>query len=241
MNEDEERAQEFLKRLGFAELRYEPDGNVPPDFLCNKSIAVEVRRLDQHYSPRVRGAKRKRGLDQDAFPLRHWLRRTLADFGAPIDGKSWWFFYVFRRPLPPKPIMQAEIERAIIATTLSPSPDRVESSELQNFRFELIAAAGAHPDRLVLGGNVDRDSGGWLLSEMLANIERCIREKEIKVANLRRIYPTWWLILVNHVGPDLSQHDEAEFMRHWNYQHSFDRVSVISRAGPLVHFDVEAD
>ena len=42
-------ALDYLKSLGFSELVYEPKGNVTPDFLLNGKIAIEVRRLNQHY------------------------------------------------------------------------------------------------------------------------------------------------------------------------------------------------
>ena len=49
MDESERIASEYLATLGFNDIQYEPDGNVPPDFVLNKTIAVEVRRLNQNF------------------------------------------------------------------------------------------------------------------------------------------------------------------------------------------------
>jgi hypothetical protein len=49
MNREEKVAKTYLEKLGLGEVLFEPNGNVPPDFLINGRIAVEVRRLNQHY------------------------------------------------------------------------------------------------------------------------------------------------------------------------------------------------
>jgi hypothetical protein len=48
MKRDEKKAREYLESLGFKQIIYEPDGNIPPDFLVESSIAIEVRCLNQH-------------------------------------------------------------------------------------------------------------------------------------------------------------------------------------------------
>lgn len=49
LNREEKIVLEHLKHLGFQDIVYEPDGNIPPDFLADGEIAIEVRRLNQHY------------------------------------------------------------------------------------------------------------------------------------------------------------------------------------------------
>ena len=44
MDRSEQVAMKHLLFCGFSTVVYEPDGNVPPDFLVDGSIAVEVRR-----------------------------------------------------------------------------------------------------------------------------------------------------------------------------------------------------
>lgn len=50
MKKDEIKAKIFLESIGFPvdDIIYEPDGNIPPDFLVKPSLAIEVRRLNKH-------------------------------------------------------------------------------------------------------------------------------------------------------------------------------------------------
>lgn len=47
MNGDEKIAENYLISEGYINIIYEPNGNCPPDFVVNKEIAIEVRRLNQ--------------------------------------------------------------------------------------------------------------------------------------------------------------------------------------------------
>ena len=49
MKSEEKLAKLHLEHIGCMSILYEPDGNIPPDFLVNGEIAVEVRRLNQHF------------------------------------------------------------------------------------------------------------------------------------------------------------------------------------------------
>ena len=77
MDSSERIVLEYLFYRGFKSVVYEPDGNVPPDFLVNGRIAVEVRRLNQHKET----AAGPRGLEQVAYPLDAKFRRLLATLG----------------------------------------------------------------------------------------------------------------------------------------------------------------
>ena len=46
MNAAELIAEKYLQHIGHELVEFEPDGNVTPDFLVNKRVAVEVRRLN---------------------------------------------------------------------------------------------------------------------------------------------------------------------------------------------------
>ena len=48
MRRSEEAVDRFLRGLEVGDVRFEPDGNVPPDFLVDERIAVEARRLNQN-------------------------------------------------------------------------------------------------------------------------------------------------------------------------------------------------
>ena len=50
MDHTEEIANKHLlaRFPGENRINYEPDGNIPPDFLIDNNIAIEVRRLNEH-------------------------------------------------------------------------------------------------------------------------------------------------------------------------------------------------
>jgi hypothetical protein len=62
------------------ESAFEPDGSVPPDFLVQKTIAIEVRRLNQHWtSP----GGDEIPLEAVEVPVAKKLTELLDSFGAP--------------------------------------------------------------------------------------------------------------------------------------------------------------
>lgn len=69
MDASEKLVESYLKGI-FTDVRYEPDGNVPPDFLADSRVAVEVRRLNQNHDDG--SGKGPRGLEETAIPI--WRR-----------------------------------------------------------------------------------------------------------------------------------------------------------------------
>ena len=65
MDATEKLVAKHLKHRGYANVVYEPDGNIPPDFLVDGTIAIEVRRLNQNHFD---GPDAK-GLEEVAIPL----------------------------------------------------------------------------------------------------------------------------------------------------------------------------
>jgi hypothetical protein len=96
VNSAERIAQEYLLRLGYERIEYEPDGNVPPDFLVDGSIAVEVRKLNQNHVT----ADGVRGLEHLAVPLERKMDSLLKSFHGPTHEASWFVLFTFRRPVP---------------------------------------------------------------------------------------------------------------------------------------------
>jgi hypothetical protein len=89
-------AYEYLVDRGFANIVYEPNGNVSPDFVVEGLIAVEARRLNQNKE----SANRLHGLEELWKPLQTTVTTVIESMGAPIAGSSWFVQYSFKRPLP---------------------------------------------------------------------------------------------------------------------------------------------
>jgi hypothetical protein len=82
MDASESLVRDFLLQRGYADIVYEPDGKVPPDFLIDGRIAVEVRRLNQSYET----GSRMRGLEEDSIPPVAKNRETGAIFWCADAG-----------------------------------------------------------------------------------------------------------------------------------------------------------
>lgn len=216
--------ERYLKER-FSSVIHEPDGNIPPDFLVDDAIAVEVRRLNQNET----STGRPRGLEESSIPLFMKVRALLANLPA-WEGPGLWVSFSYRRPLPPWTELQPWIHRLL---SQLPHEAFLEPAEFQfdTFRLKVPAVAERYPGRFVLTGYIDRDAGGWLLAEMKKNIELCIAEKTRKVEGVRKKYPTWWLILVEHIGAGLNEFDRQLFRDNIRIDHSWDKVLVVDSNG----------
>ena len=169
MKPEESWAQEYLEHRGFKDIVLEPDRNVPPDFLVNGNIAIEVRRLNQHHE--AESGKRE-GLEQLAEPLDKKLKTLLESLGPPSNGVSWWVTYTFKRP------QLTKKWPAVVRQKLQPfqsvavkAEDRVIKID-RNFRLRLTRKS--EPGRLafIMGGHVDSNAGGWVISEFTDSFAR---------------------------------------------------------------------
>jgi hypothetical protein len=66
---------------------------------------------------------------------------------------------------------------------------------------------------LVLGGSSDHDSGGFVIAELLENLEICIAEKTRKIAAFREKYDEWWLALEDRIAYGALDSDDLRQLR----------------------------
>jgi hypothetical protein len=85
MNREEKITETYLKSLGFKNVVFEPDGNIPPDFSIDGGIAVEARRLNQHFFAKDEA----QGLEESRIPLFKLLESTLSEFDSGYEGFSY--------------------------------------------------------------------------------------------------------------------------------------------------------
>lgn len=234
MNESEEAVAVFLSHSGYGDLVFEPDGNVPPDFLVGGRIAVEVRRLNQNEETE----NGYRGLEEVRIPLREAVARLLPTLGPSIAGESWYVVYRFWRPLPSPGELKKGLQAKLATFLADPANGEKEFTVGQRFRVELLEAGRPYSDFFVLGGFTDRDSGGFVLSEMSRNIRICVQEKTGKVAAVRSRYPEWWLCLDDHIGYGLGEEDRAQLRTLLRLEHNWDKIIVVNPEDPRQGYEV---
>jgi hypothetical protein len=213
-------AREHLLGRGYQDVAYEPDGKVPPDFVVDGRIAVEVRRLNEN----ERDATHPRGLNLVATPLVARVQSLCRAHGA-ADTAAWWVNVRFRRPVPPRERLLVEtrtfLDRVRQGTALS-------HVAIDNVALEAIPRPDRRGKTFELGVTVDEDSDGGVLDELERNLRLIIRHKSVKVARVRSKYPVWWLLLVDHVGNGLGAADQAEFKRRAQIAHDWDKIILIN-------------
>jgi hypothetical protein len=219
----EKLAREHLLHRGFRDIIYEPNGNAPPDFLCDGRVAVEVRRLNQHEET----DEGHRGLEEIDIPLTKNVRKLLQSLGPPTTSGSWFIFFSFQRPLEKWRTLAPKVKRALECFRDSPQHEAIKIQVCENFELDVFKSSKIFDTFFVLGGNSDHDAGGWLLSEMERNIKICIREKTDKISKSRHKYPEWWLVLVDHIGYGLDTFDREMFREEVKIKHNWNKVILV--------------
>jgi len=195
MNREEQIVFEHLKKLHGENVVFEPERNSTPDFAVNSSVAVEVRRLNQHFFE----SKKPEGLENLSFPLLDAFTEVLESLNYLYEGKSYFVFIDYKRPLSSN-IRQAKKEmelalRNFLTYKVSSSPCEISvNSEITFLFYESNHGNGK---LFLVGGSGDSDAGGWIIPVFVENIRHCIDEKSSKVSKRLPKYSEWWLYLVD--------------------------------------------
>jgi hypothetical protein len=202
MKVDESIVEGYLNSLQIGAVVYEPDGKVPPDFLVAGRIAVEARRLNQHYE--VEGSLR--GLEQDTIPLRQRVENLLAEI-SHVNPGTWYVTFRFRRPLADWSSIRHKLKDALCAFLDQP-PHQTWSIEItRGFTISIYAASLVEGRSFVIGGYIDGNAGGWGAEELVRSISAYMLEKTRKVAPHLGRYPEWWLVFVDYIGLESAAPD----------------------------------
>lgn len=234
MDTSERLVEQYLRNAGYSDIVYEPDGNVPPDFLVNGRIAVEVRRLNQNHFD---GSQTK-GLEEVAIPLWKRIENLVESLGPPTAGESWFVFFRFGRPVETWKTLEPKLREALNIFARSSVRERGCILEEERFELEVLRASEAHETMFLMGGCSDWQAGGWLLSEMESNLRHCVSEKTRKIASFRGKYETWWLALSDHIGYALNDFDREMFRDQVSVEHDWDKIILIDPRDATRHFEI---
>lgn len=227
MDASEALVEKLLKHMGFQSVVYEPDGNIPPDFLADGCVAVEVRRLNQNHD----SGYGKRGLEETSIPL--WKKvEKLAHSLGPATSESWFLFFRFSRPVKPWKQLEPALRAALSAFMAQPERNSGRVYTEPNFELDVIRASNPLEHYFRMGGNSDDQSGGFIVAEMLDNIAHCAAEKLQKISDFRSKYPEWWLVLTDHIGLGLDDHDKQQLLEHAKRPEGWDKIVVVSPSDP---------
>jgi hypothetical protein len=225
MDRSEAISKKYLESLGFENVIFEPDGNVPPDFLCDSKIAVEVRRLNQHQQ--LANGKIL-SLDETSIPFVQRLQNELKTFGPPTSEFSWFVIFHFKRPLANWKNIQPQISEHLKVFQSSASQVNCTLTVSPNFEIVLVKASNVVENQyFAFGGFSDRDSGGWVISEIEKNLKIVIEEKTKKISKFRHKYSEWWLVLPDHIGYGLNEFDRNSFTEQVKIESFWDKIILL--------------
>lgn len=235
MNQDEVLAKQYLNSLGYKNVVHEPDGKVPPDFLINGSIAVEVRRLNQNH---VIKSGKKQGLEEVSIPIWQGIEKLLDTIGPTPPQESWFVCLKINRPLQPWGRLAPEIRRSLEEFLLEPEclPRKIQVAP--TVQIDLKRAGQLFPSTFRLGSVIDLDAGGFVLSELYRNLVIVVTEKEEKIAPYRQKYKVWWLVLLDYISHGLSDEEKEEFRTFPLLNHRWDKVILTNPTEPSNAYEV---
>lgn len=236
MNIQETTAKKYLDGLSKGGVKFEPDGNIPPDFSLGSNIGVEVRRLNENYFA-PNGIK---GLEEVDIPLHGKLNEILRSYDRNFDGLSYWVGITYKRPLQGG-ITKAgkEMSKTLDGFLSGPRTTPCELKVDQSISLEIISGTSV-PNRLFRYGlTSDDDSGGLVVELYGQNIFHCIQEKSRKIAPYKTRYKEWWLLLVDTMGAwDMLPHEAQQVRAGIPNVGSFDRLVLIDYLGDKCFLDI---
>ncbi len=232
MDSAETLAKQYLEHLALGKVVYEPDGKIPPDFVIDGRIAVEVRRLNQNFE----ADGTFRGLESDAAAIYRFVDKTLKKLGPARSKTGWWVSYRFRRPLDLAAVKR-EFPKAMKTLSNLPIAKEIETTVTDNFTIHLRPTGIELTHHFSIASYTDYDAGGWIAAEVIRNLNLCISEKELKIAPYRDRYVEWWLVLLDLIGTSLNEEDRAPIAQHVS-RGSWDRIILLDPRDPVRAYEV---
>jgi len=223
MDTSEKAVLKYLKCNGYKNVVFEPDGNVPPDFIVN-SAAIEVRRLNQNYF----SGSQVVGLEEISIPLWHRIESLVQNIEVIDFDESWHVTINFMRPIGKLKEVGLTIKDQLLKFVQLPEKKSPYIIYCNNFDIELYRASIVYESYFICSGQDDLDAGGFTLSEMKNNIDYCIQEKSEKIRKYKHNYEYWWLALVDHISRGLNDHDIAMLREGIRLPPDWDKLIVIN-------------
>jgi hypothetical protein len=227
-----------LHHRGYDDVVFEPIPNSPPDFVVNKHIGIEVRRLNHNY---VNVAGKSSGLEEDAVPLRRILASLIPNVGPLTFTYTWMVVVEFARPLMRWSRLKGDICEAlrIFAASDPVFADKIRLPLGRRLALNLERRRIASPTTTSLfsfRAIRDLDSEGILITQLQKNIAYCSQQKERKIARVRHIYDEWWLALVDHIARGAA-HTPWHVLPIELPANAWHRILVISHVDPRMFLE----
>jgi hypothetical protein len=226
MKPDEKIAKAYLEHLEGKEIEYEPDGNIPPDFLLNQEIAIEVRRLNQNFKINDRNVP----VEKLEYKILQ-IVRVLETIKNDSYDYSILFSIKYKRPLKIDKKLLNEIEQKVI-DVIKIIENTINIVINNNLLIKLTKSPRKYSEYFSLLSITDMDTGGLVHQIVYNNLKISLQEKENKIRPYFKKYQIWWLILIDHVGFMLKDYDFDLLNKMPILECVFDKIIVVSYFDP---------
>lgn len=200
MNREEKIAETYLKSKGFQDIQFEPDGNIPPDFFIDGEIAVEVRRLNQHYEHNGKAD----ALESVNFKLIPMLNKLLKSYEGEGHISSSFVCITYWRPVG-KIKERIKKIKEILDNHLNDLSGTKTYKVCDSVEIEVLPSSKRFESPYVLGSMSDMNNGGFVVAEVHKNLQLIYEEKSRKIAPYKHKYKNWWLVLIDQIGYGLDK------------------------------------
>ena len=235
MKWEEIKAKEYLESIGFQNIIYEPDGNIPPDFLIDSNIAIEVRRLNKHFDSNKSGVVEP--LEKLSSSLLPRIELLLEKYSNIPHNNSAYVTIIYSRPLKPSKKLIAQIKSVLdihLGYLLNFDIPRTVKIN-NNLTISIWSINLRYDSAYILGAIVDEDTGGLVVSNVYKNLLLIIKEKEQKILPHFTKYNIWWLILIDLIGYGLCEYDMEQLNSLEFEKTIFKRIILLDPINPTIY------
>jgi hypothetical protein len=230
MKKEERAAKNYLEGLWKGDVRFEPDGNRPPDFKLASTIGIEVRRLNENYFD----TDRTKGIEEVSIPLHAKFKEVLNSYDSKFDGLTYWVGLIYKRPIHRGVKRAGEDMHKALDNFLEGRRTTPCSLEVGSKIWFVVYPAKPFPNRVFRHAvTSDDDSGGLVVQFYVQNISHCIDEKAQKIVPYKNRYNEWWLLLVDTMmmAWNLDSYELQEVRTGIANLRGFNKIIVIDHFG----------
>lgn len=228
MNIEEEIVKVFLCNQGHRLIQYEPDGNIPPDFLIDDQIAIEVRRLNENYfnGNSIEGLEEKQislfKVVKDVLNKYNNITRTITD--------SYVLAMEYARPIGNLKEIKRHLDQELHSFIQNQNRSTPHSIVISNsLKITLLKHSIANNPLFCICFEIDNNSGGLLEYLHISNINYCISEKTSKIQKYHNKYKKWWLIFVDAIGWDFYSWESDRTRQSIHKTTLWDKIIIVDQ------------
>lgn len=226
------RAKKYLQTLKYSQVEYEPLGNVTPDFLLDKKVAVEVRRINRNH---IDGSNLV-SIENLEIPLVKNIKKLINSFSSNPHISSAYVSITFTKALNIQ--HQKSIIRKVKKILKKHTHYISESKTYKIGKYLDITFTPTDkktPIYIYTGCNGD---SLWLVHEIHKNIQAVIDEKDEKIEKNFAYYDEWWLLLVDSILYGFDDEDFKELEKIKLEKRKFTKVIILSPKGEFKTFEL---